>query len=309
MANEIDALLGGGMTPNNTETAAMAAALRGQLNEGSALGTSTIGGVSDFGKSQATAAREGAREAGRLKKALEKEAREKSEEESRFKRGQESQIAQEERALKRWREQQTTETDDAAKLARLKSELTKGNNGIKPSATAVKDYIQTGRVLENIGAIDNIAKTFDDKDLSQVDQPATEAATDMLLPSTAERYVQDTYLYNRPKVKAFRSSMANMEAEIRKILSGTQVTGYELKDIQKWSPSATGISLNTRMTRMEKIKNDWNRFKEAQERMYDFGDYNNNAGTGQSKTVTMAELQAMGATPEQAAAEGYEVVE
>ena len=88
MANEIDALLGGGMTPNNTETAAMAAALRGQLNEGSALGMSTIGGVSDFGKSQATAAREGAREAGRLKKALEKEARDLSEKKAAEKRQQ-----------------------------------------------------------------------------------------------------------------------------------------------------------------------------------------------------------------------------
>lgn len=75
MADEIDILLGGGMNPQNTDTAAMAAALRGQLNEGSALGMSTIGGVADFGKSQSRAARAGATKTGNLKKALEKEAR------------------------------------------------------------------------------------------------------------------------------------------------------------------------------------------------------------------------------------------
>lgn len=314
MVNEIDILLGGDMNPQQTETEAMAAVLRGQLNEGNALGMSTIGGVSQFGNQQSKAARQGAKQAGRLKQSLEKEARAQKEIE-----------AKEARAFKQWEKKQSRQQQDKMDFEQFKNNMlneTKDASpkGIKPSASATKDYIQTKRVMSGLTDAIGMVEGFNAKEADQMDSPIIDAVTDTLVPATAERYLQDQFIYNEPKVKEFRSAIAGVEAEIRKILSGTQVTGYELKDIQKWSPNAAGIGLDTRKQRMKKILSDWGKFKTAQEEMYNFGDAESGSleqpaqdvtvtqEAENDMTVTMAELQAMGATPEEAAAAGYKVV-
>ena len=205
--------------------------------------------------------------------------------------------------------------DDKMDFARFKDDLlTAGGakkTGLKPSASATKDYIQTDRVITGLTSAIDMAEAFNDKEIDQIDSPITDAIMDMALPATAERYLQDQFVYNEPKVKAFRSAIAGVEAEIRKILSGTQVTGYELKDIQKWSPNAAGIGLDTRKQRMNKIRSDWHKFKVAQEEMYNFGDAEGGV-TPQPQnenTVTLAELQAMDSSPEEAMAAGYRVID
>ena len=291
MANEIDILLGGGMTPQNTDTDMMAAALRGQLNEGGALGMSTIRGVSDFGRQQSKAARSGAREAGRLKQALEKEARDI-----------EKTKKTEARAFKQWEKKQKQlnerkdnelgvtegfkiageqrDLQDKMDFEQFKHDLTsKGSNKLKPTGRAVQDYTKSLMLSNQIADVNSDFSKLGKEQVDMLDNPVADVLTEMFVPAAAERYVQDKYLYDDPKVKNYRAKVADIESEFSRLMSGLAVTGYELQDRQKWSPYASGIAQDTRNARLKNLAKKLSGQQDIAEETYNLGNIAGQRGT------------------------------
>ena len=327
MADEIDVLLGGGMTPDNTETEMMAAALRGQMREGDVLGMSTISPVAQYGKQQAKAARQGAKQAGQLKQSLEKEARRKAEMAEQEERRSEQALDKEARAFKEWEKKQARTQQDRMDFAQFKQDLLKTNapeddNKLKPTGKAVQDYVKSRQLSNLISSVNTDFGKMSKEQVDMLDNPRADVATEMFLPASLERYVQDEFLYDDPQVKNYRAKIADVESEFSRLMSGLAVTGFEMTDRQKWSPFASGIGQDTRNARLKNLQDKLSGQQDLSEKTYRLGNIANTTATPEGveetnvdiveepeKTVTMAELQAMGATPQEAQAAGYKVTQ
>ena len=115
-------------------------------------------------------------------------------------------------------------------------------------------------------------------------------------------------------------------------MSGLAVTGYEMTDRQKWSPNAVGISSANSRERLNNLLDKLKGQQTIAEQTYNLGNIADSVTSipndksevvidtpdeeivveqnlGDDMTVTRAELQQMGATEEEAAAEGYKVID
>lgn len=282
----------------------MANALRGQQQQADFLSLSTLAPVSNFGRqSQQNVANQTAN-LGRLKQTQAAQtARETEAEKDRQNRLEIARLAAQ------------TKESIADKKIDSDTKPSAGINKLKPTGSATQSYNKSRDLVGQIADINTELNDLTPEQAEMADSPKAEIATS-ILPQSVERYVQSEYVFNDPQVKQTREKLAFLESEFSKLMSGLAVTGFEMKDRQKWSPYATGISLDDRKRRVGNLNDALRRNIKTQEQTYDFGNIAdvmlpsfNSKDRPEVKRVTMSEIRELGATPDEFIALGYEIVD
>lgn len=139
-------------------------------------------------------------------------------------------------------------------------------SGLKPSSSERSSYLESVRLQSVMDGLDDAWTGLTPEGQEQLDQPITEAAISVL-PNSLQRLAEER-VFSNPDVQRYRTRVARLESKLSQLASGLAVTGYEMKDRQKWSPNAPGISQEERQRRIENVQRDIEEGRNVYERMY-----------------------------------------
>lgn len=183
----------------------------------------------------------------------------------------EDRAAEDATGLARWEREQDAkrEAEKADRLNKLEIAKIKAENkgtGLKPTGGERKSYNEAMRLR---GVVDGLISDYDsmtEKERADLDHPVAEGLLDYA-PSTFQRW-GEAKMYETEKGKTYKTKLARLESKLSQLASGMAVTGYEMKDRQKWSPNAPGISGAERQRRVANVRRDLLSEQEAFEQYY-----------------------------------------
>jgi len=129
-----------------------------------------------------------------------------------------------------------------------------GKGGLKPSASERKDYLLSKRLQGVVNSMASERNAFTEGQKNELDSPGAQAASS-ILPSVLQRMAEDK-MYSSPEVKSYVTRLNRVESKLSQLAAGLNVTGYEMKDRQRWSPNAPGITDEERQLRLNNIERD-----------------------------------------------------
>lgn len=154
----------------------------------------------------------------------------------------------------------------------------------KPTGKQVTDYSESNRFL---GVINNLRGRWDsmgEEARKELDSPMVDAAIDYL-PPALQRIAEERYYGD--EAQGYRSEGRGFEADLSKLMAGLQVTGFEMKDRQKWSPFAPGITAAERERRLDNMDIKLRMKQERYEML--FPDYTFQSVSGGSPPLNLPE--------------------
>jgi hypothetical protein len=125
--------------------------------------------------------------------------------------------------------------------------------GLKPSSEAVKTYRGAVRMRGVLEELADMRKRMSETGLADLNEPKTQALLSVL-PDAVMRLGEEAT--QGSEARQYFSRLSRLESELSKLASGLAVTGFEMKDRQKWSPNAPGISDAERQRRLDNLDKD-----------------------------------------------------
>lgn len=265
MADAIDILLGGGSGPA-TSTKSLADALRGQQNYGDFLSMSQIPQLAQQGQANRRQATAAAARGGRLRKAAQarEDALSRREVEDEYRAGRdEYRSEQDARANARADEGMSLRRAQAALAQRVAAHKManpagKGRAlGQKPSASMQKDALGALSLGQQLGESADIYDALTDEQKAEAGNAYKSTLTSMV-PTAALQNLAKGALYDDATLN-YLATEDRVTSTLTKLASGLAVSGFELKDREKWSPSAAGITGEQRDSRRNIIRSEFAR--------------------------------------------------
>ena len=142
------------------------------------------------------------------------------------------------------------------------------SSGVKPSASERKDYRLGKRLQGVVRGLANEREAFSDEELEMINSPKIQAAISWI-PSASLQRLAEEKVYLTPQVKAYIARLNRVESKLSQLAAGLNVTGYEMKDRQRWSPNAPGITDEERQLRLQNVERDLLGDVSLYEEMYD----------------------------------------
>lgn len=160
------------------------------------------------------------------------------------------------------------EKDKANREALLKKAvLSAKGNAPTASAKERQDYREAKRLRTVIGDLSEMRKELPKEAQEELNQPILDAMGSAL-PASARRLWDDNVMYDTKEAQAYKTRLSRLESKLSQLASGMAVTGFEMKDRQKWSPNAEGITDEERIRRMKNLDRDIFSQVESFEQMY-----------------------------------------
>ncbi len=139
------------------------------------------------------------------------------------------------------------------------SQITKNNNsgsgsgsGLAPSSTAQALYLKQQQLKDDMEAATAIYEGLGEDGLAELNQPIKQGLKSFFVPDEAQRMIE-TQMYNDPEAKDYMGRLARLESTFSEMISGKAVSGFEMKDRQKWSINAAGIDDAERQRRVKRM--------------------------------------------------------
>ncbi len=295
MADPIAAMLGLEID-DEEKTRALADSLRGRKRAADFFSVSTINPIAKGAQAEAGDVMASAEEVGGLRKALAE--REATAERDRLKQAFDAE-------QQRKRLEATAEQGRLDRAADLESNQTLAGYGLKPAAKQVDQYNELTNLMGQVDSIKGMEAEFTKEQRDMADSPVADVGiglAETILPDGASRIVEEAY-YDDPKVREWQSKGTRLTSRVSQLASGMAVTGYEMKDRDKWSPWARGISLTERKTRLNNLETD---FKRQQGTLYKThrGYFNEPGWMAADRAAKDAEVQAAAVEAAESAAIG-----
>lgn len=142
-----------------------------------------------------------------------------------------------------------------------------GSGGaFKPSGSERNEYKDSVRMQNLIGSMDDLWGSLTPEVREELNQPKMQAVLSVM-PSSLARMGEEQ-IYKNPETRDYLIANNKLESELSKLMSGLAVTGFEMKDRQKWSPNAPGISDPERQRRLANIDRELSARIEGYEKLY-----------------------------------------
>lgn len=125
---------------------------------------------------------------------------------------------------------------------------------VKPSAADRTLYVGAHRSLSMLDDLMDQSANFSAAEYDMADSPGKAFLADMIPGDDLTRMAKEKYVYTDPKIRDYMSKGAKLESDFSKLMAGLNLTQFEIRDRQKWSPFADGISQDARESRMRDLQ-------------------------------------------------------
>jgi hypothetical protein len=127
--------------------------------------------------------------------------------------------------------------------------------GTKPTGSSTEKYVSGNALRKQIGDLRGIYSKLTPEQREMLSQPVEDVLAGTVLPDGVKRIYDREKLYPDPVVRDFLERRDKITSSFSKMDLGKQITGFEIKDRDKWSPSATGLDLDDMMRRLDTLDN------------------------------------------------------
>ena len=140
-----------------------------------------------------------------------------------------------------------------------------GTSGRKPGATAQALYLKQKQLKDDLQSSTAAYEALDEVGLAELNQPIKQGLKSYFVPDEAQRMMENK-MYTSAEAKDYMSGLARLESTFSEMISGKAVSGFEMKDRQKWSINAPGIDDAERQRRVKRmlaeVKNQTAKYEE-----------------------------------------------